>query len=110
MKWPIPSHGRDAHATAPWWFKPIEGADPEGRRILVIWRNRPGGDNVEGLERDNAVLNAWVTAQGYAAKDFHRIYVNGDNQIENLRQPDQTWTVRLIDTDFAALMFAQDGV
>ena len=32
--------------------------------------------------------------------------VNGDNQIENLRQADQTWTVRLIDTDFAALMFA----
>jgi adenine-specific DNA-methyltransferase len=96
----------------PWWFKSIDGTDPEGRRVLVIWRNRPGGDTAEGLESDNAVLNAWIVGQGHAAGGFHRIYVNGDHQIENLRQADQTWTVRLIDTDFPALMFstAEGGV
>lgn len=32
-------------------------------------------------------------------------YVNGDNNLENLRRPDQTWKVRLIEEEFKRLMF-----
>ena len=32
-------------------------------------------------------------------------YVNGDNNLENLRRPDQTWKVRLIEEEFQRLMF-----
>jgi adenine-specific DNA-methyltransferase len=31
-------------------------------------------------------------------------YVNGDNNIENLRRPDQIWLVRLIEEEFQRLM------
>ena len=31
--------------------------------------------------------------------------VNGDNNLENLHRPDQTWKVRLIEEEFQRLMF-----
>lgn len=38
------------------------------------------------------------------------IYVNGDNNLENLKAPDNTWRVRLIEEDFHRLMFDVEGV
>ena len=38
------------------------------------------------------------------------IYVNGDNNLENLRGPDDTWKVRLIEEDFHRLMFDTEGI
>src|SRR5690606_35691830 len=43
----------------PWWFRTVTGTLPDGRRVLVIWRKRPGGDDPEGAEQDNLVLNEW---------------------------------------------------
>ncbi len=33
------------------------------------------------------------------------IYVNGDNNLENLKRPDETWKVRRIEDEFKRLMF-----
>ncbi|PRH15796.1 site-specific DNA-methyltransferase [Burkholderia multivorans] len=96
----------------PWWFRTVTGTTPDGRRTLVIWRKRPGGEEPEGIERDNLVLDEWFRKQGYSSKDseFDLIYVNGDNNLENLKAPDDTWKVRLIEEDFFRLMFEMEGV
>jgi adenine-specific DNA-methyltransferase len=58
------------------------------------------------------VLDEWFTKQGYLTKDykFQLIYVNGDSNLENLKAPDDTWKVRLIEEDFHRLMFDTEGV
>jgi adenine-specific DNA-methyltransferase len=99
-------------ADGPWWFRTVEGTTPDGRKTLVIWRKRPGGETPEGLEKDNLVLNEWFSKSGYSTKDyeFDLIYVNGDNNLENLKTPDDTWKVRLIEEDFHRLMFDVEDV
>ncbi|KEZ76602.1 site-specific DNA-methyltransferase [Salinisphaera hydrothermalis] len=88
----------------PWWFRTVTGTTPDGRKTLVIWRKLTGEP-----EQDNLVLDEWFKKQGYSSKDseFDLIYVNGDNNLENLRQPDDTWKVRLIEEDFHRLMFEE---
>lgn len=88
----------------PGWFRTVTGATPDGRKTLVIWRKL-----TDDPERDNLVLDEWFQKQGYSSKDseFDLIYVNGDNNLENLRQPDDTWKVRLIEQDFHRLMFEE---
>ena len=95
-----------------WWFSTVTGTTPDGRKTLVIWRKRPGGESAEGIEQDNLVLDEWFTKQGYSSRDseFGLIYVNGDNNLENLKAPDDTWKVRLIEEDFHRLMFDTEGV
>jgi adenine-specific DNA-methyltransferase len=94
------------------WFRTVTGTTPDGRKTLVIWRKRPGGETPEGVEQDNLVLDEWFTRQGYSSKDseFDLIYVNGTNNLENLRAPDDTWKVRLIEDDFHRLMFSSEGI
>jgi adenine-specific DNA-methyltransferase len=57
------------------------------------------------------VLDEWFTRQDYSTKDYESqlIYVNGDNNLENLKAPDDTWKVRLIEEDFHRLMFEMEG-
>ena len=97
---------------APWWFRTVSGKDPEGRRVLVIWRKRPGGDTAEGIEQDNLVLNEWFRKLGFSTKDseFDVIYVNGSSNLENVRTADERWKVRLIEEDFMRLMFDVEEV
>ncbi|WP_047816689.1 DNA methyltransferase [Rhodopirellula islandica] len=92
---------------APHWFRTVTGTTPDGRKTLVIWRKRPGGEDPEGVEQDNLVLDEWFTKSGYSSKDseFDLIYVNGTNNLENLRTATDTWKVRLIEEDFHRLMF-----
>jgi adenine-specific DNA-methyltransferase len=96
------------HAQGRWWFRIVEGITPDGRKTLVIWRNL-----TDSIEQDNLVLDTWFSTQGYSSKDseFDLIYVNGTNNLENLRLPDATWKVRLIEEDFKRLMFeAEEGI
>lgn len=88
------------------WFRTVTGTTPDGRKTLVIWRKLTGN-----LEEDNLVLDEWFTKQGYSTKDyeFQLIYVNGDNNLENLKAPDDTWKVRLLEEDFHRLMFDTEG-
>ena len=85
-----------------YWFRTVIGTTPDGRRTLVIWRKLSGEP-----EWDNLVLDEWFTKQGYSAKEseFDLIYVNGGNNLENLKTPDDLWKVRLIEEDFHRLMF-----
>jgi len=94
-------------ATGPWWFRTVTGTTPDGRRTLIIWRKLTGNP-----EQDNLVLNTWFTRAGYSAKDseFGLIYVNGDNNLENLKTAEDTWKVRLIEEDFHRLMFDTEGL
>lgn len=91
----------------PWWFRIVEGATPDGRKTLIVWRKLTGD-----LERDNLVLDVWMKDRlKISTKDFEfdLIYVNGDNNLENLKLPDDTWKVRLIEEDFHRLMFDTVG-
>lgn len=85
-------------------FRVIQGASPKGEKVLVIWRNLK--------EKSNEDLEEFFRRQEYNPKDmeFDLIYVNGDNNIENLRREDETWKVRLIEEDFKRLMFDVEDV
>ena len=67
--------------------------------MLIIWRNLK--------DKTNKDLYEFFRKQGYNPKDmeFDLIYVNGDNNLENLRRDDETWKVSLIEEDFKRLMF-----
>ncbi|HWY70322.1 MAG TPA: DNA methyltransferase [Terriglobales bacterium] len=80
-------------------FRVVEGTMARGERALVIWRNTG--------EKANSDLDDFFLKQGYNTRDmeFDVIYVNGDNNLENLKRPDDTWKVRLIEEDFKKLMF-----
>jgi adenine-specific DNA-methyltransferase len=90
-----------------WWIRTITGTLPDGRQTLVIWRNRPGGEDTEGVERDNLMLNEWFSKQEYddAEEAFNFVYVNGSNNLEALKKPEDNWSVRMIEDDFFNLMF-----
>ena len=92
-------------AAGPYWFRTATGTTPDGRKALVIWRKLTGEP-----EQDNLVLDDWFTKQGYSARDseFDLIYVNGGNNLENLKTPDDLWKVRLIEEDFHRLMFEME--
>jgi adenine-specific DNA-methyltransferase len=94
-------------ASGPWWFRTVTGYTPDGRRTLIIWRKVTSNP-----EQDNLVLDTWFTRAGYSAKDseFGLIYVNGDNNLENLKAADDTWKVRMIEDDFHRLMFDTEGL
>lgn len=91
----------------PFWFRTVTGTSPDGRKVLVIWRKLTGEP-----EQDNLVLDEWFTKQGYSSKDseFDIIYVNGGNNLENLKAADDRWKVRLLEEDFHRLMFAMECV
>jgi adenine-specific DNA-methyltransferase len=95
-------------ANGPWWFRIVEGNLPDGRKTLLVWRKLTGN-----LERDNLVLDVWMEDRlKISTKDFEfdLIYVNGDNNLKNLKLPDDTWKVRLIEDDFHNLMFDGEGL
>jgi adenine-specific DNA-methyltransferase len=77
----------------------VTGLSPQGERVLILWRKTK--------EVDNDALDAWFRKQGYNTKDqeYDVIYVNGDNNLENLKKPDQTWKVRIIEEEFLRRMF-----
>jgi len=80
-------------------FRVVTGQTLAGEKVLVIWRNL--------AEKDNAALDAFFDKQKYNPRDmeFDLIYVNGDNNLQNLRREDETWKVRLIEEEFQRLMF-----
>jgi adenine-specific DNA-methyltransferase len=83
-------------------FRVVTGLTPEGERTLIIWRDLD--------EKDNAALEEFFRKQDYNPRDmeFDLIYVNGDNNLENLRRPDETWKVRLIEEEFLRRMFEEN--
>lgn len=80
-------------------FKVITGKNLQDEKILVIWRNT--------VEKDNKTLDKFFLKQQYNTRDneFDRIYVNGDNNLENLKIGDEKWKVVLIEEEFKKRMF-----
>lgn len=85
-------------------FRDIEGFLPDGRRALIIWRIV-----TEDLIASNAALDAYFTANRPNAEDrnYDIIFVNGDNNLENLRGDNENWTVRLTEIEFKKRMFEE---
>ena len=77
----------------------VEGTNPGGDRALFLCRNLD--------EINNDALDECFKKKDYNTKDqeYDLIYVNGDNNLENLRRGDQTWKVRLIEEEFGRVMF-----
>lgn len=95
-------------ANGPWWFRRVEGTTPDGRNALIVWRKLTGDPG-----QDNLMLDSWMKDRlKISTRDFEfdLIYVNGDNNLENLKLPDDTWKVRLIEEDFHRLMFDTEGL
>ncbi len=86
------------------WPKPgimvVEGTTRSGKKTLVIWR--------DCNRIDNKTLNDFFTRSAYSVRDneFDIIYVNGDNNLENLRTDEDTWKVTLIEQEFNRKMFS----
>jgi adenine-specific DNA-methyltransferase len=76
----------------------VTGKNALGENCLIIWRNT--------TDVTNDKLDAWF-GKRYSSKDFEfdAIYVNGDNNIENMKLADDHWKVRLIEAEFKRLMF-----
>lgn len=79
----------------------LRGVLAGGERALVIWRNVH--------EVPSPALDEFFRKQLYNTRDleFDVIYVNGDNNLENLRREDETWKVRLIEEEFVGRMFCE---
>jgi hypothetical protein len=77
----------------------VTGRNPAGEKVLILWR--------KAAEMPNEKLNKWLTDRRITPRDmeFDLIYVNGDNNLENLKRDDEAWKVRLIEEEFSRLMF-----
>lgn len=86
-------------------FRQIEGRLPDGRRALIIWRTVT--DNT--LE-SNAALDAYFTKYRInpADREYDVIFVNGDNNLENLRLSNESWKVQMTEIEFKKRMFEEE--
>jgi len=98
-------------------FLTIEGENPDGKSILIIWRRLEANPDVEERHKidwpmtDNADLKAFAathrgTARGLnpADTEFHAIYINGDHTLA-----DPNSKIHCIEEVFYERMFANTG-
>ena len=94
-----------------WSFRKVEGwvpanrlhPDPGGReKVLIVWRNL-----TDDIEKDNALLDAWFQKNRINTRDFEFdiIYVNGSNNLPNLRRDGDRWKVVLTEEEFTQRMW-----
>jgi len=101
----------------PWWFRKVEGWVPKNPRtpndgqqekVLIVWRKLTGD-----IEQDNLVLDEWFRKYQINPResyDYDTIYVNGSNNLPNLKLENETWRVRLIEEDFHRLMWDTEEI
>ena len=100
----------------PWWFRKVEGWLPKdplnpnnGQRenVLIVWRKLTGD-----IEQDNLMLNEWFQKNCISTRDFgyDTIYVNGSNNLPNLKLNDKNLKVRLIEEEFTKRMWNGENV
>ncbi len=98
-------------ADGAWWFRKVEGWVPKDREnpnngqketILIVWRTLTGN-----LEEDNLMLDEWFQKNRLSTRDFEfdTIYVNGSNNLPNLKLDTDTWKVRLLEEEFHKAMW-----
>lgn len=100
-------------ANGKWWFRKVEGrvcrtpGDKKNMdKVLIIWRKLTGN-----LEEDNLMLDEWFKKYRLSTQDteFDVIYVNGSNNLPNLKRDDENWKVRLIEESFHQKMWDVEG-
>lgn len=77
----------------------IEGQNLKKEKILIIWRD---GQSNDELNEFFAKMN-WQ----HNDREFDTIYVNGDNNLDNLRKDEDHFKVKLIEQEFKTLMFGK---
>lgn len=79
----------------------VAGITRRGEKSLVIWR--------DCNKIDNNALISFFEKSAYSTKDneFDRIYVNGDNTLENIKKEEDSWKVVLIEEEFSKQMFIE---
>jgi len=98
-------------ADGAWWFRKVEGWVPKDRenpnngqkeKILIVWRTLTGN-----LEEDNLMLDEWFQKNRLSTRDFEfdTIYVNGSNNLPNLKLDTDIWKVRLLEEEFHKAMW-----
>lgn len=98
-------------ADGPWWFRKVEGWVPKDpvnpnngqqEKILIVWRKLTGD-----IEQDNLMLDEWFQSIRINPRDFEfdTIYVNGSNNLPNLKLEGENWKVRLIEEEFMKCMW-----
>lgn len=80
-------------------FIVVEGTNLKEENILVIWRN------IE--EKSNEDLDEFLKRRKINPCDFefNKIYVNGDNNLQNLKTDEENFKVMLIEEEFKNRMF-----
>jgi len=83
-------------------FKTVEGTLRNGEKVLVIWRVLTGD-----IQNDNAALDAYLRKKRISTRDFEYdlIYVNGDNNLQNMKLDEEHWKVVLTEEEFKKRMF-----
>jgi adenine-specific DNA-methyltransferase len=86
-------------------IKEIIGKTRDGEKILIIWRNRTADKAL-----DNKVVEEYFRKQRYNPLDmeFDKIYINGDNTLQNIRQNEEHWKVELTEEKFKKMMFEEN--
>lgn len=75
----------------------ILGKDPQKRSCLILWRNLTAVDN--------PALEHWfANNRELLPESLDRIYVNGDQTLNAIRQAGETWTAETIEPLFRKLM------
>ena len=110
---------QDSSGKGPFWFRAITGwvprdsaiPDQETRnekpenqeKVLIIWRKLTGD-----LEQDNLVLEEYCRRSDIRPLEgeYHTIYINGSNNLPNLKKEGDQWKVALIEEHFTKLMWA----
>ncbi|MCS3784704.1 site-specific DNA-methyltransferase [Salinibacter ruber] len=96
-----------------WWFRTVTGwvpsdpmnpEDSDQERVLVIWRTL-----TDDREEDNAMLDAYFD-NVLDDTACTRVYVNGSNNLEGLRQDGENWTVHLLEKEFMERMWDVEDV
>jgi len=98
-----------------WWFRKVEGWVPKNpdepnnglqEKLLIVWRKL-----TEDIEQDNLMLDEWFLKNCISPRDFEfdTIYVNGSNNLPNLRKEGDTWKVCLIEEEFMKRMWDMDN-
>ena len=66
-----------------------------------------GGAVFSDIEKDNAVLDAFFAKKHVNPLDFEykTVYVNGDNNLQNIKTEDENWKVILIESEMKKRMF-----
>lgn len=79
-------------------YRVVKWCTLEWEKILIVWRDI--------AKHSNEDLNSFLQKSAYNPNDteFDRIYVNGDNTIEN-KPGEQLWKVMLIEEEFKKKMF-----